>query len=114
MNTNKVRDITFKVSKVLKTEIKCVSFLNEQFVTNQMDNFVADQTNVSAMIDQIKAYFGDAYLSDQLLDNRIRVIVSTPEEKNPTIFEFFVDRVITERAQLMSEVYPKIAERLSA
>ena len=103
----KVRDITFRVTKVIKTTIECVSFLNEQFVTNQVDNFVTDQTSVIAMMDQIKAYFGTDYLSEQLLDNRIRVIVSKPEERNPEIFEFFVDKVITERVNLTAEVYKR-------
>ena len=113
-NTSKVRDITFRVTKVLKTTTECVSFLNEQFVTNQIDNFVVDQRDITDMIDQIKAYFGSDYLSEQLLDNRIRVIVSKPELRNPEIFEFFVEKVITERAQLMNELYPATAARLSA
>ena len=39
----KTRNITFTVTKVLKTTTECVSFLNEQFVTRQVDNFVCDQ-----------------------------------------------------------------------
>ena len=101
----KTRNITFTVTKVLKTTIECVSFLNEQFVTREVENFVCDQTSIIPMLDQIKAYFGSDYLSEQLLDNRIRVIVSKPEVKNPEIFEFFVEKVITERVNLTSEVY---------
>ena len=103
----KVRDITFRVTKVLKTTTECVSFLNEQFVTRQLDNFVTDQTSVIAMMNQIKAYFGTDYLSEQLLDNRIRVIVSKPKERNPEIFEFFVEKVITEKVNLTTEVYKR-------
>ena len=103
----KVRDITFRVTKVLKTTTECVSFLNEQFVTRQLDNFVTDQTSVIAMMNQIKAYFGSDYLSEQLLDNRIRVIVSKPDERNPEIFEFFVEKVITEKVNLTAEVYKR-------
>ena len=103
----KSRNITFRVTKVLKTTTECVSFLNEQFVTRQLDNFVTDQTSVIAMMNQIKAYFGTDYLSEQLLDNRIRVIVSKPEERNPEIFEFFVEKVITEKVNLMTEAYKR-------
>ena len=103
----KTRNITFTVTKVLKTTTECVSFLNEQFVTRQLDNFVCDQTSVIAMMNQIKVYFGSDYLSEQLLDNRIRVIVSKPEERNPEIFEFFVEKVITEKVNLTTEVYKR-------
>ena len=101
----KVRNITFQVSKVMQTKIECVSFLNEQFVTRQVDNFVASQNNVSEILFRIQDYFGSDYLSHQLLDNNIRVIVSPPEDKNPTIYEFFVDQVTVEKASLTKEMY---------
>ena len=101
----KTRNITFTVTKVLKTTTECVSFLNEQFVTRQVDNFVCDNNSVMTMLSQIKAYFGADYLSKQLLGNKIRVIVSKTEARHPEIFEFFVEKVITERVNLTSEVY---------
>ena len=101
----KIRNITFRVTKVLKTTTECVSFLNEQFVTREMDNFVMDQTSVIAMLNQIKSYFGADYLSEQLLGNRIRVIVSKPEARHPEIFEFFVDKVTTEKVDLKTDFY---------
>ena len=70
-----------------------------------MDNFVIDQTSVIAMMDQIKAYFGADYLSEQLLGNRIRVIVSKPEARHPEIFEFFVEKVTTEQVDLKTDFY---------
>ena len=95
----KTRNITFRVSKVLRTRNEVVSFLTQYPVTREIENFVADQRDVLGILRSLQGYFGDDLVNYQLLDNKIRVIVNNDGDTD--IFEFFVEKVTVEKVKLI-------------
>ena len=95
----KSRNITFRVSKVLRTRTEVVSFLTQYPVSREIENFVAPQRDVLGILRLLQDYFGDDLVSYQLLDNRIRVIVTNDNDAD--IYEFFVEKVTVEKVKLI-------------
>ena len=90
------RNITYRVAKLTRTTQEVVSFLNPQFVTREIDNFVGDQRNILSIMSVIQRYFEGAEISTQYTGNCILVLI-TPEDDAPTIrYDFHIEQVTVE------------------
>ena len=100
----KVRNISFQVSKVCRTRNEVVSFMTQYPVTREIENFIAPQRDVLGILRNLQEYFGDDLVNYQLLDNRIRVIVTNDNDAD--IYEIFVEKVTVEKVRLI-DIYRK-------